>query len=305
MGILDKLGNATRKIGEGTRKAGKTLSLSVRETRLRGSTKKAILERFTYADLEGVMRDHGLKPPKKYEKDSVTGKKIRTNVTKKDFVEKARQVPFKKVVAFSKRGRIVINDILEDYKKELNTIREGKARVKDGIKEKEEKLYVENEPEFEYEKLESQPEARVKPKTRSMPKPKTQSDFEKLIKKIERFTPPPFRDEKEFQRNLTTYLCTLGYGVKMEYPLAKTRVDLLVEDRYAFEVKLANKGSLQNAIGQLMIYKERFPNLGIVVVDVGYMQGNDIRYYINQYNKLGAKAAIVKGIKISKRKRRR
>lgn len=304
MGILDKIGKVTKKVGEETKKATKTLSLSARETQLRKNTKRAILERFTYDDLEKIMVDNGLEPPKKYEKDPVTGKKIRTNVTKRDFIKKAMQVPFEEVVAFARRTRIGINDILEDYKKELNTIREEKISVKEGGKREEKELYVKKEPELKYEKLESQQKAGSVPETASGLDVMEQSDFEKLMNTIEKIPPCSFGNEKEFQQILKMYLTTLHYDVILEYPIGTTRVDLLVEGKYALEVKLANIGSLRNAIGQLWEYKDYFSNLGIVVVDAGGIREDVMQHFINEYRKMGVKVAIVRRT-ILKGKRKR
>jgi hypothetical protein len=131
------------------------------------------------------------------------------------------------------------------------------------------------------------------------------SDFEMIINAIKaQFEPEKITDEEHLEAQLMIFL-------KAKFPERKIRrqvtiqgndrLDILIDDKYAFELKVPKQRSdLRNLGAQLEEYKEMYPNVcGIIFEDI--VDGNlsqDIMDYVDKYKRnYGIETIILGGTK--------
>jgi hypothetical protein len=107
-----------------------------------------------------------------------------------------------------------------------------------------------------------------------MPLGKTGFWFDNLgsIKKlIEKWKPPTYKSEGEYEKDLYKYLCdnTNGLEIVRQYGSSRVKVDLCVEKKVFIELKkdLNSTSKLQRLIGQLELYrKEKFGQIILILI---------------------------------------
>ena len=131
-------------------------------------------------------------------------------------------------------------------------------------------------------------------------------DFHNIISKIEdEFKPEPHRDEKEFQNQLIQFLRALGHDVEKEHQIDnESRIDILVDNRFAFEIKRAkSKTVLRNLSAQLDDYSESFPKIcAILIVENESMLDMVEDFKIKYKEKHNAETIILQNKKTNRRK---
>ena len=91
---------------------------------------------------------------------------------------------------------------------------------------------------------------------------------------------------------------------KRQVPFRAGRLDILIDNKHALELKLADSsGNLRSLIGQLMEYKNDYPSLAAIILDVGKLNQQDINYYTQFYEKQGVLTVVLRGDKRGKRGR--
>lgn len=105
---------------------------------------------------------------------------------------------------------------------------------------------------------------------------------------ISYFKPEPITDEEHLKAQLAIFLKTRfpNTDVQREVPVKSGIMDILIDGVYAIEVKVPhNNNELRNAEGQIADYKEEFPNLWVVILDVGLIPQSTLHEYQDKYIK--------------------
>ena len=116
-----------------------------------------------------------------------------------------------------------------------------------------------------------------------------------LIKRT--FTPIQFKEdmkEKELEVQLVQLLTAGFQSYKTEYQV-RTRagiVDIVIDDKFAIELKLATIPNLQRLIGQAIMYIKDYPRVGVVVLDQGKMKKGVLKEYLEVLNGISNVKAI-------------
>lgn len=128
--------------------------------------------------------------------------------------------------------------------------------------------------------------------------------FTQIIDSIEtQFNPETITDEDHLQAQIKIFL-------KAKFPLRKTEreqpashgnlIDILVDEKYAFEVKVPNnRTELRNLKAQLEEYKDEYPLICAIILDNQDLNlSEQIEAYANEYRKkLGIRTVILRGKK--------
>jgi hypothetical protein len=84
----------------------------------------------------------------------------------------------------------------------------------------------------------------------------------------------------------------------------KGKIDIVIDDKYAIELKIANSiSNLRNLIGQIHDYLKVYNDLAVIILDVGDLSRSDINDYVDDYQELGTKVIVLAGV-LKRRKRR-
>jgi len=143
------------------------------------------------------------------------------------------------------------------------------------------------------------------PKQEESEKPSetTNNTFQEIINTIQNdFPAEKIYDEKELQAQLRIFL-KIKYpnrDVQREVHTDDSILDLLVDQKYAFEVKVPrNRTELRNLRGQIEEYKEHFPNLCVVIYEnEDYNMLEDIKKYVEIYKeKYNVQSVVLQGKK--------
>lgn len=267
MSVFDKL-------AESIKKAGKNIAEEIKKRQEIAQTKKRILNRFEMRDLKDICRVYGIGEPAPYQIDILTGEKRRR--TREDYVERIMEkLTLDQIKNFCYKRKIKIEDILkEESFKSTQTIEEANSPqlVEEQVFKKRQKL----------------------------------SEFDSILNSISKeFEPEDVRDESEFEKQLFQFL-KIRYPerAKRQVNTPKGKIDIVIDDRYAIELKIAdNKGKLRDLVGQLYSYKKVYDHVAVILLDVGKMGYEDIKEFIEDYEKIGVKTIILRGT--LKRKNRR
>ena len=134
-------------------------------------------------------------------------------------------------------------------------------------------------------------------------------DFHKLLSQIEEeFEAEPHRDESEIQNQLMQFLRGKGHEVEKEFRIDnESRIDLLVEGRFALEIKRAkSKTVLRNLSAQLEEYSESFARICAVLILEDYSMMDTVEEYKARYKeRYNAETIILHGQKSGRKRSRR
>ena len=135
------------------------------------------------------------------------------------------------------------------------------------------------------------------------------NEFQNIIDTIRReFDPEKIKDEKELQSQLAVFLKAKFPNMEVEREVQtqmKDEIDILVEGKYAFELKVPkSRSELRNLSAQLEEYLEEYPKLCVVIADTSGRVLSDERILnvtevINEYTdkykvKFGIQSLIFK-----------
>ena len=121
--------------------------------------------------------------------------------------------------------------------------------------------------------------------------------LEAVIEIIKDFKPETVRDEEDFEKQLfQTLKYVLEGHIARQYNANCGRPDIVVDDTFAFELKIANKKTnLVNLKGQIDDYLKEFKSVTVILLDTGDLEKRMINQYVADYKRLGANSIIIKG----------
>ena len=264
MGFKDLL----KKAGQVTKKAIDRAGKEVKWRKRVGEAKREILTRFSVRQLKRIAASKGISLV--YE-DPITGERQRLT-TKAEIVGKlARNLGFEEVVDLARRYKVRYSDIVQELEKFRQELFEEETR-KRSEKEALESIYEADEYDVALED-------------------KTSGIIE-LIKEFEPVGTVNREDDLKFQ--LAQWL-SARFGknaVKLEYPFEHGKIDILVNDSIAIELKIASsKQKLKNLVGEVNTDKMYFSSVIAVIFDVGKDIGLD--FFVNQIKALGAITIVI------------
>lgn len=281
MGLLDNLKKGAKSVGETVISQAKaryaTAKVEAERRRLILDIKIKILDRFEFNQLKKICRDYGIGEPQPYHIDAY-GKKTKVALNRTHYIDYIiEKLKLDQIKSFADKNKIEIWDIIKEYDV-------SKVNV----------TVVEGTPAHE-----AVDEAKVsEPKVTSI-EIKRQDEFDSILDDIEtNFEPEDVRDENEFEKQLFQFLKIKYQGsVDRQVNTAQGRIDIVIDNKYAIELKIAdNKGTLRALLGQLIVYKKVYKNLAVILLDIGKMSRSEMKEYVNDYENLDVKVKIVEGI---------
>jgi len=264
MGFKDFL----KKVGGATKKVAERAAKEVKWRKKVGEAKREILSRFTVKQLERIANSKRISL---YEEDPFTGERERLR-SKGAIVDRlTSNLSFQEVVGLARRYKIKYSDVVQELEKFRQALFEEKQ-----TKRQEAKIL-----EHIYDADQSVRES--------------ESESSKLLEIISEFEPIGIpKNEEDLKFQLAQWLSgQVGKdAVKVEYPFEHGKVDILVNDDVAIEVKVARgKQSLKNLLGEVYTDKMYFSSVITVVFDIGKDVG--LNFFEKQIKALGAKAIII------------
>jgi len=257
-----------KKVGESIKKTAKTIGEEIKTRQEISQTKRRILNRFEMRDLKGICKDYGIGEPSKYEEDFITGERRKRTVTREHYINRIMsRLSLEQIKNFADKHRIDIWDIVKEEKKPIRRSEEIKEQPK----------------EKKVTKIEI----------------KRQSEFDSILEDIENeFEPEECRNEEDFEKQLVQYLkYKLPNRVKRQVTTRKGTIDLVIDNKYAIELKIAdNKSKLRDLKGQIHDYLKVFDKLAVIILDVGKLRRSEIKEYVDDYQELGAKVIVLEGV---------
>jgi hypothetical protein len=120
--------------------------------------------------------------------------------------------------------------------------------------------------------------------------------LERVLNELRNYRTPEVRDEKEFEKGVYSFLTAKfpNFSIERQYPSNRGKVDLVIEKKYAIELKIAeSRNQVRSFIGQLKDYHKDFNNIAIVVLDIGKVE--TLNEYIQDWKQEGIKVLIMHG----------
>lgn len=107
-----------------------------------------------------------------------------------------------------------------------------------------------------------------------------------LLKKVKRLNFQKVRDEEGLEDQLMIHLEHLGYNVSRQEVRKGKKIDLVVDQVYAIELKLfeGKTSELQRLSGQIEDYLESFKYVGIVIFTTENYNNTELDRYLKRYN---------------------
>ena len=257
-----------KKVGESIKKTAKTIGEEIKTRQEISKTKRRILNKFEMKDLKRICKDYGIGEPSKYEEDFITGERRKRTVTREHYINRIMsRLSLEQIKNFADKHRIDTWDIVKEEKKPIRRSEEIKEQPK----------------EKKVTKIEI----------------KRQSEFDSILEDIENeFEPEECRNEEDFEKQLVQYLkYKLPNSVKRQVTTRKGTIDLVIDNKYAIELKIAdNRSKLRDTKGQIHDYLKVFNELAVIILDVGKLRRSEIKEYVDDYQELGAKVIVLEGV---------
>jgi len=282
MGFFDKLAGSVKE-------TGKNISQELKRRQELYNTKQRILDRFDLDDLKKICRAYGVQEPQGIQENIFTGQKSRYKVTRDDYINKViNNLSLEQIKNFSDKHKIKIWDIIKEHEKaSILDIQKVDSLINPSSQSN---VSTPISPEKEVTTIDI----------------KKQSEFEAILESIENdFEPEDVRDENDFEKQLTQFL-KIKYPdrVKRQVDTPKGKIDILIDDRYVIELKIADsKIKLRDLVGQVTSYKKVYCDIAIALLDVGKLSRSEIKEYVDDYEQIGVKTIVLEGL-LKKRKRR-
>lgn len=139
----------------------------------------------------------------------------------------------------------------------------------------------------------------AKIKTRLVTEDKSKNEhgnkFQKIIETIKNYYDTRIiRDERELESVINVLLKTKfpEYNVVYQKKIPKGRVDIVIDDEIAIELKIAdNTGNLNQLFGQIEWYKEVYKQLIIVILDLDRVP--EIDDFVRKFKERGASVIVL------------
>jgi len=269
-----------KKIGESIKKTGKAIAEEIKTRQEIARIKRRILDRFEMKDLKKICKDYGIGEPLPYEEDPFTGKRYKIRITRDHYIDRIMsKLTLEQIKSFAHKNRIDIWDIIKEERERVPKISEVERAIS-----KEEKIT----------KIEI----------------KRQTEFESILELIERdfqdiVADLNIRDEKEFRKHLVVFLRAKlpNKTIEEEVKTRKGNVDILIDNKYALELKYAdNKKTLDSGVAEVRRYRELFPHIAVVILDVNKLSVSTLRDYKKYYEQDDAEVIILRGKGVRRKK---
>ena len=117
------------------------------------------------------------------------------------------------------------------------------------------------------------------------------TDFQIIINSIKAdFEPEAITDEEHLEAQLMVFLKAKFSGRKIRRQITiqgNDRLDVLIDDKYAFELKVPKaRSDLRNLGAQISEYQEKYPNICSVIYDLDDLNlSQDIVDYVDKYKR--------------------
>jgi len=273
-----------KKVGGSIKKTANVIGKEIKTRQEISQAKRRILNRFKMKDLNRICKNYGIGKPLPSKKELVTGKDGKLYLTsrkiparREHYVKKIMtELNLEQIEIFADKHIIDMPDILKEEKKSLRRAKEIKEH----------------------------------PNEKKITKPETTecNEFDSILKIIENFRPQPFRNEKDFEKQLYQYLDAKlpNHVVDRQIITLGGFIDLFIYNKYGIELKIAwNRSSLRHLTGQIFDYLKGFDNenLAVVILDVKMMSPYEINEYIEFYKRLGIKVVVLPGYLIGKKRK--
>lgn len=297
MGFLDKVGKVAKDVGKGVIDTGKSIKKGIDDNIERQRQKRILFSNFTISDFKRICSEYGIGEPSSYDEDFLTGEREKITLKRDDwlgFVE--QKLTIEQVEEFCRRHRIRIP---ESY--------QGKRLLESqqpAAESKIEKPSVIREQRYE-EPLIPQTHVFERPLQQDLIK-KCTGGCQEILDFIKEFRPEPFLDEKDLQNQLKVRL-------ESQYPGRVARevgtqlggkIDFVIDGKYGIEVKpIWDKKTLQDLIGQIILYKKAFNEVGIILCDINKLPHAIVHEFLNEYKNQGVLTVMIPGSIRSRRGR--
>lgn len=295
---MDTLKDSAKKgmhtVSTGAKALGTNVANEIKRRQAYSKAQRRILDKLDMAQLKGICKFYGIGEPSPYEED-INGKRYKIKLTRTHYLNYTlRRLSLEQIKNFAEKNRIQVYDIVNEYRREIETIQErsNKYDVKQNFKD-----IPEEEDEI------TEPKSKVTVQNASDTRlGSINSDFEEILLGIKNkyqnmIAQQVFADESQFNNNLYTFLMT-QYGDRMrienKYSMHREG-DIQINGQYVLELKYAdNKGTLALGVTELKQYKDRgFLDMAVIILDVGQMSGAAIQEYKRYYEQEGAKVIIL------------
>jgi len=309
------LGDILKKVGD----AASSMAEEKRQNDKLRDFKQSIIEKLSTNQIINIVDYYGVKLTDP--EDSVNLNKyfiFSKDYGKFDTPKKKKFVPRRDDYTNALMEKVRVDDIIDYCRKrgfrEIETLVRGRKEYMDKncidasgkklpIIEKEIiKDFEASQKEVTHEQTEStsqMPNNEVTEKTITSVEIKTQNEFDSILETIdEQFEPEDVRDENDFEKQLTQFL-KIKYPnrVKRQVDTPKGKIDILIDEKYAFELKIAdNKLKLRDLIGQVGSYKKIYNDVSVILLDAQKMNHSEIQEFLDDYNKIGVKTVVKDGV---------
>jgi len=261
MGILDTFKKVGKVAAEAMDKAAREMAYREKVYEI----KVELLMRFKFEQLKRICAAKGISPTYIDYSDPFEIKEI-TIRTKDGLAKKlAENLSLSEVEGYAKRYKIKFSDLIRE------------------LEEAQESIYQQDKDKNE-----------VMKEIRYIEQSSTESND--IIDIIEDFRPEIVHNEEDLEKQLYQYLSAkLGRGkVRRQVPTQAGKIDLIVDDAIAIEVKIAEKrDSPKMLIGQVTEYLDTFDNVLAFILDIG--ANVDLDYYEQKIRQLGAEVITISG----------
>ncbi len=243
MGFKDFLRKAT----ELTKKAADKMAKEIKWHNRVKEAKREILSRFTVRQLEKIAHLKGISL---YKVDPLTGDRERLRSKGQIISRLSNHLSFREIVDLARRYKVKYSDVvkeLERFKQEL--FKENTVHPKSMVNE------MSNEDSDDLEMYEE--------------------DVYEIVRAIqEKFMPFGIpQNEDDLKNQLGQWLAGRfeNRNIVLEYPFEEGRVDIVIDEDIAIEVKVAwSRQSLKNLVGEVEADKLYFGKVIAVIFDVGH-----------------------------------
>ena len=224
--------------------------------------------------LKRICKDYGIGQPPQYKEDFITGERRKRTLRREDYIAYIhRRLSLEQIQQYAQKHKIKVYDIIgEKSEKMVKTPqrKEGYSKIKD---EQVTKIEVKRQSKFE-ELLGL-----------------IEGDFQDAIYDLK------ISDEKSLNQQLVMFLrMTFSENIESEVPTEKGRVDILIDGKYALELKYAdNKSTLDKGIAEVKRFSKLFNFVAVIIFDINILSINTIIEYKKDYEDLGAEVIILRG----------
>lgn len=263
-----------KKIGGAVKTAVNNAADQIQEQRERKQAKRAILDRLELSQIKSLCKEYDGGQPRNYSEDPWTGEKTRRTVTRDHWIEYCMEnVLLDQIVAYCDKRRIKVRDLLPASNAPATPTAPSPPAAAPNAS------------------------AQLSPAPARAPRGPPPSTQALLADIQQNFEPETTRDEAEFETQLTIWLKHRFPGqVERQVGNIQGRVDLVLFGKFAIELKIAQDTQrLRNLIGQIHAYKKVWPNVGVILLDVGMMPLEEIGEFVKDYRDLGVPSIVIDG----------